>query len=409
MSSKGSPSIRVFTSPALRATVDVAFEGVPGIRFVSSIGSELDALGAFEPGPIVGRGDDDLAALVYTGGTTGASKGVMLTHANLWEAGRFGQATSYVPGLNRSLTCLPLSHSYGLLVLATGFHGPESPESVLMRWFDAETWLDLAVEHKSQIAALVPSMIYRLLAQPLEERDLSELRQVVSGAAPLSLAAFEEFRRRVPGAELREGYGLTETSALCTSNRPGAGKPGTVGQPVEGTEIRILDDDGAEVAQGEPGEVCVRSELVMAGYWGAPELSAATMTDGFLRTGDIGKLDDDGYLSIIDRKKDLIVRGGFNVFPRDVEEVLLEHPAVASACVVGRPDQLHGEEVVAFVSLADGSEASSDELVAFAKERLAGYKYPREIRVLSSMPLTVVGKADRKVLRELAAKQGVDT
>jgi long-chain acyl-CoA synthetase len=343
--------------------------------------------------PIVERDESDLAALVYTGGTTGRAKGVMLTHANLYEAGRAGHEAGHVDGIDRSLSCLPLAHSYGLLVLNVGLHHPGRQQSVLMRWFDPEAWLRLAQDHRVQIAPLVPSMLFLLLQQPLEEYDLSELRFIASGAAPLALGASEELERRVPGVHIREGYGLTETSALVSTNPPGAIKQGTVGPPVPGTEVRIVD-----------GEVCVRSELVMAGYWNAPELTAETIRDGWLYTGDMGRLDEDGYLSIVDRKKDLIIRGGFNVFPRDIEEALLEHPAVATACVVGRPDLLYGEEVVAFVTLAEPVE--DQELVAFGRERLGGYKYPREVHVLDALPLTPVGKADRKALREVLAAQG---
>ena len=288
---------------------------------------------------------------------------------------------------------------YGLLVLAVGLHEPEAPESVLMRWFDAESWLRLAQEHRIQIAAVVPSMIYLLLAQPLEDYELSDLRFVVSGAAPLSAEAHGELTRRLPALEIREGYGLTESCGLATSSPPGRARAGTVGLAAPGAQIRIVDDGGGDVPVGEPGEVAIRSATVMAGYWNAPELTAETIRDGWLRTGDIGRLDADGYLTIVDRKKDLIIRGGFNVYPRDVEEALVEHPAVATASVVGRPDAVHGEEVVAFVTL--GGDASAEELVAFGKERLGGYKYPREIHVLSALPLTPIGKVDRKALREL--------
>jgi long-chain acyl-CoA synthetase len=233
-------------------------------------------------------------------------------------------------------------------------------------------------------------MLYLLLGRPLEAYDLSELRYVASGAAPLATEAIEEFVRRVPGIEIREGYGLTETSALVSTNRPGAIKYGTVGVPVPGTEVRIVD-----------GEVCVRSELVMEGYWKAPDLTAETIRGGWLYTGDMGRLDDDGYLTVLDRKKDLIIRGGFNVFPRDVEDALLEHAGVAAAGVVGRPDAAHGEEVVAFVSLQPGFELGEPELVAYAKQRLGGYKYPREIKIVAQVPLTPVGKVDRKALRAL--------
>jgi long-chain acyl-CoA synthetase len=379
-------------SPSLVLTsemfADTARAAAGDVRVVSDL-AELEA----DASPIVERDESDLAALVYTGGTTGRAKGVMLTHANLYEAGRAGHEAGHVDGIDRALTCLPLAHSYGLLVLNVAPHHPDRLQSVLMRWFDPEAWLRLAQEHRVQIAAVVPSMLYLLLAQPLEEYDLSELRFIASGAAPLALGAIQELERRVPGVHIREGYGLTETSALVSTNPPGAIKQGTVGPPVPGTEMRIVE-----------GEVCVRSELVMAGYWNAPELTAETIRDGWLYTGDMGRVDEDGYLSIVDRKKDLIIRGGFNVFPRDIEEALLEHPAVATACVVGRPDPLYGEEVVAFVTLAEPVE--DEELVAFGRERLGGYKYPREVHVLDALPLTPVGKADRKALREVLAAQG---
>jgi long-chain acyl-CoA synthetase len=377
----------VLTSPAFADTARAAAGASPVV-------ADLAELEADEPAPLVLRDDAELAALVYTGGTTGRAKGVMLTHANLWEAGRRGHEAGHVPGIDRSLSCLPLAHSYGLLVLNVALHHPERPQSVLMRWFDPESWLQLAQEHRIQIAPVVPSMLYVLLAQPLEDYDLSSLRFVASGAAPLARGAIEEFVRRVPGVQIREGYGLTETSALVSTNPPGRCKHGTVGPPVPGTDVRIVD-----------GEVCVRSELVMAGYWNEPELTAETIRDDWLYTGDMGRIDEDGYLMIVDRKKDLIIRGGFNVFPRDVEEALLEHPAVATACVLGRPDAVYGEEVVAFVTVTE--ETDEETLVAFGRERLGGYKYPREIHVVGALPLTPVGKADRKALRELLTQGGV--
>jgi long-chain acyl-CoA synthetase len=382
------PSL-VIASPVVRDTVEAAAERV-------RVAFDLDGLVGSGPTPIVMRADDDLAALVYTGGTTGRAKGVMLTHANLWEAGRRGHEAGHVDGIDRSLSCLPLSHSYGVLVLNVALHHPGRPQSVLMRWFDAGSWLALAQEHRSQIAPVVPSMLSLLLREPLEDYDLTELRYVASGAAPLAPEAIQELTRRIPWVEIREGYGLTETSALVSANPPGRIRDGTVGLPVPGTEVRI-----------DEGEICVRSDLVMKGYWNAPELTAQTVRDGWLYTGDMGRLDDDGYLTILDRKKDLIIRGGFNVFPRDVEETLVEHPAIATACVVGRRDEVHGEEVVAFVTLR--GEAAPDELVAFARERLGGYKYPREIHVLESLPLTPVGKVDRKALRERLNVRGGTT
>jgi long-chain acyl-CoA synthetase len=208
-------------------------------------------------------------------------------------------------------------------------------------------------------------------------------------------------RERLPQLEVREGYGLTETTGLVSSNPPGRVKLGTVGPPVPGCEVRVVDDDDREVTAGEVGELCCRSPFVMQGYWRDAELTDEAMRGGWFHTGDLGSVDGDGYLTIVDRKKDLIIRGGFNVFPRDVEEALLEHPAVELAGVVGRPDERHGEEVVAFVSLRRGDETTPDDLVAFAKQRIGGYKYPREVRIVADVPLTPVGKVDRKSLRAM--------
>ncbi len=361
-----------------------------------------DALPEGDPSPIVDRGEADLAALMYTGGTTGRAKGVMLSHASLWEVGKAAQEAGHVPGIVRSLVPLPLSHSYGLLVAVVGLHAPEPGISVLMRWFDPALFLALVQEHAVQISAVVPSMLQLLLAQPLEEYDLSSLRYLACGAAPLPPDAIADLGRRLPNLELREGYGLTETSALVSTNPPGRVRIGSVGLPVPGCEVRILDDDDRELPAGEVGEICCRSPFVMTGYWRAPELTEEAMRGGWFHTGDLGRVDDEGYLYVVDRKKDLIIRGGFNVFPRDVEDALLEHPAVAFAGVVGRPDERHGEEVVAFVALRNGSAVAAKDLVAFAKERIGGYKYPREVRIVPDVPLTPVGKVDRKALRELA-------
>ena len=192
---------------------------------------------------------------------------------------------------------------------------------------------------------------------------------------------------------------VTESAALISTNPTGAVKQGSVGRPVPGTEIEIRDGDGRPLPSGEPGEVCARSPGIMQGYWRAPEATGETLRDGWLHTGDIGYLDDEGYLYIVDRKKDLIIRGGFNVYPRDVEDALVKHPAVQMAAVVGRPSELHGEEVVAFVSLAADAQLTGDVLIAWAREHIGGYKYPREVHVVDTIPLTPVGKIDRKAVR----------
>jgi long-chain acyl-CoA synthetase len=374
---------------------DTAREAAPNARVIST--DEFAELESGGESPIVELADSELAALMYTGGTTGRAKGVMLSHESLWMAGKAAEDSGRVPGIVRSLTSLPLSHAFGLLVTCVGLHATEPGRHVLMRWFDPQGWLQLADEHRSQIVAVVPSMLHLLLAQPLEDYELSELRYIASGAAPLAPEVVHELGRRLPQTEIREGYGLTETSALVSTTRPGTGRLGSVGQPLPEVEVRIRDDDDRDVATGEVGEICVRSPLVMRGYWRAPEQTADALRDGWLHTGDLGRLDEDGYLYVVDRKKDLIIRGGFNVFPRDVEEALLEHPAVEGAAVVGRRDAECGEEVVAFVALS--GELEPAELVAWSRERIGGYKYPREVHVVGALPLTPVGKVDRKALR----------
>src|SRR6266704_1373834 len=233
-----------------------------------------------------------------------------------------------------------------------------------------------------------PSTTTSASASALAREPLA-LRQVL---APLPLEAVREIERRAPGLEVREGYGCTESGAVISSTPAGRRRLGSVGLPLPGYEVRILDEMDQEVPLGERGEICCRAPGVMLGYWDAPETTADTLRGGWLHSGDIGYLDEDGYLWVVDRKKDLIIRGGFNVFPRDVEETLVAHPAVAMAGVVGRPDSLHGEEVVAFVALRPGSSAGADELVEFARSRLSAYKYPREVHVLDDLPLTPVGK-----------------
>jgi long-chain acyl-CoA synthetase len=246
----------------------------------------------------------------------------------------------------------------------------------------------------------VPSMIQMLLGPPLEQADLSELTAVYSGASPLPGEVLLEFEKRVPSATIYEGYGCTESATLISTNPYGARRVGSVGRPVPGCEVSIQDDSGEMLPAGQDGEICARSPGVMSGYWHSTDSASTVLAGGWLHTGDIGHLDADGYLYVVDRKKDLILRGGFNVFPRDIEDVLLSHPAVAQAGVVGRPDARLGEEVVAFVSLRPGAEATADELTEHAKRHLAANKYPREITIVPMVPLTSVGKLDRKKLRE---------
>jgi len=390
----GAPSVRFVIVPGAGDAASAAAPGVPVLDFAQ--------VEAAEPGSILDRSGTDLAALLFTGGTTGRSKGVPLTHANLFWCGWAANQNSERANLNTALVPLPLAHAYGLLVFCIGFHRDEGGRTILMRWFDPAGWVKLAEEHRVQVGTLVPSMIQMLLGQPLEQADLSELAVITSGASPLADEVRREFEARVPSAMIYEGYGCTESATLISSNPYGARRVGSVGLPVAGCEVSIQDDSGAELPAGQDGEICVRSPGVMTGYWHSEDASA--LAGGWLHTGDIGHLDADGYLYVVDRKKDLILRGGFNVFPRDIEDVLLAHPAVAQTGVVGRPDLRLGEEVVAFVSLRPGAEVTAAELTEYAKQHLAATKYPREITIVPAVPLTSVGKLDRKKLRQWMAE-----
>ncbi len=397
----------VVTSPEFLEKAQEAIAGLPSRPLLVCTGTPgaqatpFSSLLSAEPAPIVPRRDEDLAALLYTGGTTGRAKGVMLSHANLHFSGRSAHQAAYVEGVNRALMTLPLSHAYGLLVTIAAMHSPEQGVAVLLRWFDPKAFLGLIAEHRLQLSAVVPTMLQILLGERLEDHDLGSLRFLTSGGAPLAPEVEEEFCRRVPSVSIRQGYGLTESAALISTNPAGRERRGSVGLPVPGTEVRLLDEAGRDLPPGEVGEICCRSPGVMGGYWNSPEATAEALRDGWLYTGDVGYQDEDGYLFVVDRKKDLIIRGGFNVYPRDVEDALLEHPAVQSAGVIGTPSPLHGEEVVAFVSLHAGATSSSEELIDWARAHIGGYKYPRELHVVDQVPLTPVGKVDRKALRAL--------
>jgi long-chain acyl-CoA synthetase len=396
----GAPEVRFVVVPGAGASGSVAGSGsaAPGVPVIDFAQVEAAA-----PGSIADQAGTDLAALLYTGGTTGRSKGVPLTHANLFWCGWAAHQSSVRANVTTSVLPLPLAHAYGLLVFCGGFHRDKGARMILMRWFDPAGWVKLAAEHRAQGSALVPSMIQMLLGQPLEEADLSELTAISSGAAPLAEEVRREFEARVPSATIYEGYGCTESATLISANPAGARRVGSVGLPVAGCEVSIQDDGGAMLAAGQDGEICVRSPGVMSGYWHAPDATSAALAGGWLHTGDIGHLDADGYLYVVDRKKDLILRGGFNVFPRDVEDVLVAHPAVALAGVVGRPDVRLGEEVVAFVSLRPGAVVAAEELSEHARKHLGANKYPRQITIVPAIPLTSVGKLDRKKMRQWAA------
>jgi long-chain acyl-CoA synthetase len=396
----------VVTGPELLATVRMALEGLadPPVIVVTGPDAEgslsFDALMS-EAGPefaFVDRDDRDLAVIMYTGGTTGRPKGVMISHGNLyWNATTLAGMADVEPG-DMSLLALPVSHLFGLIAAVTG--QVLGVRGVLLRWFTADAVLEAIQRHRVTYIPMVPTMALYLLQHPDAGRyDTSSLRTVVISAAPVPVELKESFAKTFD-CEVVEAYGQTEASPAIAVERRGEEKrPGSCGRALDGVEVAILDDGGAEVGAGDVGEICAKGPGIMTGYYHLPDATEEALRDGWLHTGDMGYVDEDGYLYVTDRKKDLIIRGGFNVYPRDVEEVLFAHPAVAEAAVVGRPDAVLGEEVAAFVVLAPGADVTEEELLAYCRQRLAKYKAPREIRFVPMLPKSPIGKVLKKELR----------
>jgi long-chain acyl-CoA synthetase len=349
----------------------------------------------------VDRQPDDLAVILYTSGTTGVPKGVALSHRNLESNARAAASLHELPREDWSVGVLPLSHSYGLTLMNAGHI--LGTRAALLRWFHPEAVLQTIQDFKAISMSAVPTMLLYLLNYPEADRfDTSTMRVWGSGAAPLPVEIVEPFERKF-GGRILEGYGLTEASPVVSAHRlSGPRRLGSVGRAIPGVDVSVQDDGDSLLPAGEIGEVCVKGPNVMAGYYRDPALTARTVRDGWLHTGDMGRLDADGFLFIVERKKDLIIRGGFNIYPREVEEVLYAHPAVAEAAVVGMKDRLMGEDVLAFVVLKDGPRASAEEIGAFCESRLARFKCPKQIRFVSSLPKSPVGKILRKELRTLA-------
>ena len=340
----------------------------------------------------VERADGDLAVILYTSGTTGRPKGVALSHANLASNARAAASLYELDRERWSLGVLPLSHSYGLVTLNAG--NILGTKSVLLRWFNPEAVLDAIARFRVQSMAGVPTMYVYLLNYPDADRfDTSSMRSWGSGAATLPSEIVEPFEKKF-GGRLLEGYGLTQASPVVSTTRlSGVRKLGSVGQPIPGVEVTILDDEDRALPVGETGEIGVRGPNVMVGYYGLPEETARALRNGWLHTGDVGRLDADGFLYVVERKKDLIIRGGFNIYPREVEEVLYAHPAVAEAAVVGMHDPLMGEEVCAFVALKGGAAADGftdlplglAELLAQLAGRALGAPLRLELRIVHEL------------------------
>jgi long-chain acyl-CoA synthetase len=387
---------------AWRDVVGEASDGAGQARLVPVVPGEFDGmLDARSPdNGVARREDDDTAVILYTSGTTGRPKGAELTHANLARNAAVTASTLILlEPEDIVMGCLPLFHSFGQTCGLNASVGSGSSLTLIPRFDPGEA---LATIERDRVTVFegVPTMYIALLNhQDRDTFDTSSLRVCVSGGAALPVEVLRGFEAAF-GCVILEGYGLSETSPVASFNHPERErKPGSIGTPVEGVEMRVVDAEGKDVPAGEVGEIAVRGHNVMKGYWRRPDATEEAIPDGWFRTGDLARQDEEGCFFIVDRKKDLIIRGGYNVYPREVEEVLYEHPAVAEAAVIGIPHPTHGEEVGAAVVLKDGAEATPGELRAFVKDRIAAYKYPRHVWVETELPKTTTGKILRREVR----------
>lgn len=377
----------------------VKIEKEPGLYFFKEL------LNKYSPSPPdVETSQEEVALLQYTGGTTGISKGCTLTHKNL--IANTLQCESWfveaVEGKEIMLSALPFFHVFGMTVamlysVQSGFN------MVLVPKFDTESVLKLVKKYRPTIFPGVPTMYSAINHYPnVEEYDLSSIKYCISGAAPLPVEVCKRFEE-LTGAKLVEGYGLTETSPVTHCNPfEGLRKIGSIGLPFPDTDCKIMDLEKGEkkIPIGEIGELAIFGPQVMKGYLNKPDETRAVLRDGWCYTGDIAKRDEDGYFYIVDRKKDMIISGGFNIYPREVEEVLYKHPKVREAAVVGIPDPKYGESVKVFISIEEGEKTTEEEIIQFCKKNLAKYKIPKSVEFRKEMPKTLVGKVLRRVLVE---------
>jgi long-chain acyl-CoA synthetase len=350
-------------------------------------------LGEHEPDrDVADRGDEDTAVILYTSGTTGTPKGAELTHANLSRNAEVAVGLAESSKDDVLLGALPLFHSFGQ---TCGLNASVTAGSCLtmIPRFDPGKALEIIQRDKVTIFQGVPTMYVAMLNHDdRDDFDTSSLRECMSGGSAMPVEVMRGFEEAF-GCKVLEGYGLSETSPVASFNHPDRErKPGSIGTPIEGVEMRVVDEDGKEVEQGEVGEIAIKGHNVMKGYWNRPDATEESIKDGWFHSGDMGKVDEDGYFFIVDRKKEMIIRGGYNVYPREIEEVMYEHPAVAEVAVVGVPDDNMGEEVGAAVALKKGEDVSEDELRDFVKKEVANYKYPRKIWFVDELPKGPTGK-----------------
>jgi long-chain acyl-CoA synthetase len=400
----------VITSPEHLEKVKTAQSKVSTVKNIIIVGAEAPA-GTYlfqklldessDELDIVKTADNDVAALIYTSGTTGTPKGVMLTHYGLYYVAKCQQDTTDLPQDLVTLAVLPLCHSFGVGMMNGAFlryHG----KVVIMRQFNLEQLFSNIQKYKIQSVPAVPTMyIYMLLFPDAAKYDVSSVIHWVSGSAPLSLDTWKQFKEKF-GGEIGEGWGLTEAGAVNSGQAQVAVKrPGSIGLPMKGMEIKIFDNKDRELPQGQEGEIVLKGPMVMKGYWKLPEATAEVIKNGWLHTGDIGYVDKDGFFFITDRKKDIIIKGGENISPRVIEEVLYSHPSVAEAAVIGIKDKVYGEDIKAFVTFKPGKSATAEEIKEYCATKLKKFFLPKEIVIMPALPKTLVGKILKKELRKL--------
>ncbi|HYF72216.1 MAG TPA: long-chain fatty acid--CoA ligase [Nocardioides sp.] len=348
--------------------------------------------------------EDDTAVILYTSGTTGQPKGAELRHRNMRDNALLGEplfgADAAKP--DTYLCVLPLFHSFGQTVCQNGAFLYGGTVVMLPR-FEAHAALELMLKERITFFAGVPTMYWGLLGALEDGIDVSALKEnlrvAVAGGSALPVEVHKEFEKRF-GITILEGYGLSETSPVASFSRYGeTARPGSIGVPVPGVEMKLIDPRWQEVeGAGEIGEIAIKGHNIMKGYYNRPDATAEVIQDGWFRSGDLARRDEDGWYYIVDRSKDMIIRGGYNVYPREIEEVLLTHPAVSLAAVIGVPDESHGEEIKAVVIRKEGADLTEDELVAWCKEQMAAYKYPRLVEFVTSLPMTSTGKILKREL-----------
>jgi acyl-CoA synthetase (AMP-forming)/AMP-acid ligase II len=416
-----SEAVALFVDPEFWPVVREIRSEVPALRSVVSLGDPIEGaedyealLAAAPSGPFADvRDENALFILMYTGGTTGKPKGVMISNRNIMT-GTLGclQAGAEIRQTDSTLMVLPLFHIS--LWPVTGAHYAGA-RVVVSRRFDMVEMLDTLEREEINHVNFVPTLIGLLLDTPgVENHDLSKLRVISFGGAPASLELLLRLRARFPDVEVNQGYGMTEAAPILsvldgvaysdTETPLGRRRLESAGREAMTTEVRIVDAEDSVDHQSLPagvvGEVVAQGANIMLGYWKNPELTAERLRDGWLHTGDMGMIDEDGFIFLVGRKDDMIITGGENVYPREVEDVILTHPAVAECAVVGMPDPVWGEQVVAFVVLGSGQSVSAEEIVAFCETKLAGYKKPRRVEFVEDLPKTMIGKVSHREVRD---------